>query len=297
MRIPGTLVMSLLVAVSGCSDDDSSEFTPTSSTPASDGQLLQVLVTANQSEVDAGNIALVRATDASVKQFAQQMVTEHSAALQQLLTLAGSSSFAVASSGSNQTFVSESTRTTTLLLSAPTGNSFDLTYMCSQVRSHSGLIQTIDQSGPAQNAQLAAAAQMARSMAIAHLGLAQQIISTLGGNPSAGSGNTNSGAITSNTTSACAANGGTTFGAGTSGSTNSGTTGNTNAGNTGSSGGNTGSTNGGSSSNTGSTGGNTGSTGGNTGSSGGTTGSSAGTSGSNTGSTGGSTGYGGTTGP
>ena len=164
----------------------------------------------------------MRATDASVKQFAQQMVTEHSAALQQLLTLAGMSSFALASSGSNQTFVSESTRTTTLLLSAPTGNGFDLTYMCSQVRSHSGLIQTIDQSGPAQNAQLAAAAQMARSMAIVHLGLAQQIISTLGGNPSAGSGNTNSG-TTGNTNAG-----------------NTGSTGGTSGGNTGTSGGNTG---------------------------------------------------------
>ena len=54
----------------------------------SDAQILKVLMVANQGEVDQAKLALTKATMPEVRAFAEQMITDHTAALARLTALA-----------------------------------------------------------------------------------------------------------------------------------------------------------------------------------------------------------------
>src|SRR5262245_28300196 len=56
--------------------------------PLTEAQVLEVARLINQGEVDQGQLALQRATDADARAFAQQMVDAHSGAVQRLNALA-----------------------------------------------------------------------------------------------------------------------------------------------------------------------------------------------------------------
>src|SRR5687767_15686838 len=52
-------------------------FTTVSAQGVTDGQIASIVVTANAVDVDAGELAKVRATNNEVKAFAQLMITDH----------------------------------------------------------------------------------------------------------------------------------------------------------------------------------------------------------------------------
>ena len=60
-----------------------------------DAPVAQLLATVNRSEINSGQLASTKARNAEVKAYAQQMVTEHQAAMQTLTTLASSSGWSI----------------------------------------------------------------------------------------------------------------------------------------------------------------------------------------------------------
>jgi putative membrane protein len=165
----------------GCGDNtmQQGQFMPTSLAPVTtDAQVTQVLLTANQGEVDAGKVAAMRTTTSAVASLANEMVADHTAAVQRLMALG----IAPADSGLNQELVAQDRMLMQQLQSIPAGNAFDLTYICSQVRGHTQIMQIMQQQfGAVQSAQLAAEIMMEQSTVQNHLSMALQILQGAGG--------------------------------------------------------------------------------------------------------------------
>ncbi|MFL5810805.1 MAG: DUF4142 domain-containing protein [Flavisolibacter sp.] len=84
----------------------------------------------NQAEIQAGQLAATKATNAGVKSFAQMMVSEHTQAQADLKTSATSAGFTVSDS------VDAEHRALMTRLSTLSGYAFDTAYMHSQVNDH-----------------------------------------------------------------------------------------------------------------------------------------------------------------
>src|SRR5687768_4589972 len=55
------------------------EPTPPTASTLNDAQIAAIVVTANQVDIDAGNLAIKKAKNPEVKKFAERMVTDHTA--------------------------------------------------------------------------------------------------------------------------------------------------------------------------------------------------------------------------
>jgi putative membrane protein len=118
MRNVNLLLLGLTLAMFGCSTSkDSSKFAK----DAAQGGL---------AEVELGKLAVDRASDPSVKEFAQRMIDDHSSANTQLKTVASEKSMALPAD------LSASQRRTKDKLSGLSGADFDKAYMKDMVNDH-----------------------------------------------------------------------------------------------------------------------------------------------------------------
>jgi predicted outer membrane protein len=109
----------------------------------SDGEIVQILVTANAGEVAAAGVAQTSARTPAVVNFAQMMVSEHTAAEQQTLTLVAGQHIAPEPSDVSRVLDSEATTMlATLSQTAPTA--FDRVYIQGQVDMHQEVLTLID---------------------------------------------------------------------------------------------------------------------------------------------------------
>lgn len=157
---------------------------------SSDGQVAGVTVEANSGEVHAGTIARVRSRNEAVRAFAGQMITEHSAANEQMDGLLLAQGLVAADSPTRQTLSGQATQTLNSLW-AVSPAAFDVAYADSQVTMHTMVLNLLDATliPSAQNAALKAALQTMRQAVAAHLAEAQQLrasLSTDGGATDAG---------------------------------------------------------------------------------------------------------------
>jgi putative membrane protein len=110
-----------------------------------DEEIAAVLRAANQGEVDQGQMAGTRATNAEVRAFAEMMVRDHTNALQE-----GSQVFARANvipqDNATSSQLQTSSANTVRALSTYSGADFDRHYMRTQVELHDWLLRTIDTS-------------------------------------------------------------------------------------------------------------------------------------------------------
>lgn len=145
-----------------------------------DSWVAGVVATANEGEVQQGNAAASRATNADVRAFAQMMVTDHTNALQALRDTASRAGVTVQESDTTRTLRSASQETVTNL-GTYTGTNFDRRYMQAQVDLHQWLLNQIDTSllPSTSNAQLRSLLQTQRAAVAAHLQQATQIRSRL----------------------------------------------------------------------------------------------------------------------
>lgn len=174
-RIVFALSTVLAVTCVACSEDGTRQ-RQSGSGVLQDGQILQVLTTANRGEVEQAQVALTTSASGSVRDFAQMMITEHGDALARGAELERTTGLIPSDSVDNATFAQRSAETAGRLRG--TGNpSFDVAYACSQTATHQDLIDEIDGTllPSAVTPDLRTAVQNTRAVAVAHLAVAQAL--------------------------------------------------------------------------------------------------------------------------
>jgi len=124
----------------------------TDKTDPSDAQILGVADAANTGEIGQANVALAKARRDSVKQFAQLMVKDHTAAKDKGRAVARDLGLTPAPSGLSNG-VQKDGNDATAQLGKATPDSFDRTYMQLQVRLHEKVLKTLDDLIPKADAQ------------------------------------------------------------------------------------------------------------------------------------------------
>ncbi len=127
------------------------------STAMTDAGIFAMLAAANRGEIDAGKMAETKATNASVKAFARDMVTDHTKLLDQGNALAKKLNITPDSTAADSiNAMNQSTAST--LSAAAKGPAFDSAYVNAQVTGHQYVLDLVKRAeGAAQNAQLKAA--------------------------------------------------------------------------------------------------------------------------------------------
>ena len=188
-RLTGALAMGAFGILAACSPkNDNTTDTLASTPPAtattpttdanggwSDANVVDVLTVANQGEVDYSQIGADKATNASVKQFAQTMVKDHGTMLDAVKGLATKLNVVPASNDKANDLKEENTKDINDL-NAKTGKDFDKEFMEEQVDMHQETLDLLnDLDGRTTNADLKAAIAEAKPKVQAHLDQAKAI--------------------------------------------------------------------------------------------------------------------------
>lgn len=140
-----------------------------------DANVVDVITVANQGEVDYSQIGVDKATNASVKQFAQMMVKDHGTMLDGVKSLAAKLNVVPASNDKANDLKEENTKDINDL-NAKTGKDFDKEFMEEQVDMHQETLDLLnDLDGKTTNADLKAAIAEAKPKVQAHLDQAKAI--------------------------------------------------------------------------------------------------------------------------
>ena len=150
--------------------------TPALAAP-SDGEILAIAQAANTAEIDAGKLAKSRAQNPQVKQFAQQMIKDHSAMNAEL---AKNLDLKLMDNDESQGIRQDALDSLEKLKSMR-GADFDKAYIDKQVMMHEEVVAMMqDKLIPnAQNPQLKAALDKAAPKVQSHLKMARQIQSSM----------------------------------------------------------------------------------------------------------------------
>jgi putative membrane protein len=163
--IPCLLALSVAVA---------SAQTPT------DPQIAAIVVTANQVDIDAGKLAADMSTNADVKKFAQQMVTDHTGVNKQATALVTKLKVKPEDNPTSQSLKSGGDKNVASLKTLK-GAAFDKAYMDNEVAYHQQVLDAVDKVliPSAQNAELKALLVKVRPAFVAHLEHAKHVRSSL----------------------------------------------------------------------------------------------------------------------
>ncbi|MCD6077473.1 MAG: hypothetical protein K0R89_1411, partial [Ramlibacter sp.] len=136
----------------------------------SDPQIAQIVVTANQVDVDAGKLAVARAASKDVKQFAQQMITDHTAVNQQAVALVTKLKVKPEPSDTSRS-LQKGGDDNLARLKTLKGAQFDKAYVEQEVAYHQVVLDAIDKVllPSAKNAELKALIVKVRPAIAAHL--------------------------------------------------------------------------------------------------------------------------------
>ncbi len=147
-----------------------------------DPQIAAIVVTANQVDIDAGKLAKTKSSSKDVKQFAQQMITDHTGVNKQataLVTKLGVKPEANDTSKSLKQGGDENLAN----LKKLKGAEFDRAYVAHEVAYHQQVIDALDKTlvPSAKNEELKALLVKVRPAFVAHLEHAKHVQATLGG--------------------------------------------------------------------------------------------------------------------
>lgn len=172
-----TTLLSLLVAfsLSACTAT-----TTMDNTRMSDAEVAGLVRTANDGEIQHGEIARTRAQNSAVRDFASMMVTDHTRSNEQLQQLLADRGMSTADAPQTVQ-LRQSAAATAAALDRYSGADFDRAYMRSQVELHQWLLTTLDGTliPSARDRQLRAQLQAMRGAVAAHLNRAQQIAGSI----------------------------------------------------------------------------------------------------------------------
>ncbi len=164
-------------ASSDSSSANSSAANSASNSASSDNDFLMKAGQGNQAEITLGKMVAAKATNPQVKQFAQMMVKDHTAALKQIQQLAQSKNVTIP-----DTLPDDAQQLQTKLQSDKKGKDFDKDYMDGMVQDHQKDVQEFQDAS--QNAKDNDVKQLASTLTPKlqqHLDKAQQIDQKLGG--------------------------------------------------------------------------------------------------------------------
>lgn len=161
----------LSVFLGGCATTD-----PAATTPNSDPHILSIAIAANQGEVDQGNAATPRATNADVRAFAEMMVRDHTAALTELRDI-GTRAPITGADNETTAALQRTSRQTITNLGTYSGAEFDRQYIQTQINVHQWLLTALDQHliPLARNRELRTLLERQRGVVAQHLEQARAI--------------------------------------------------------------------------------------------------------------------------
>ncbi|MBS0580872.1 MAG: DUF4142 domain-containing protein [Proteobacteria bacterium] len=141
-----------------------------------DAQIAAIVVTANQVDIDAGNLARSKAQSAEVKAFGQQMVTDHAAVNQSATELVHKLHVTPEDNATAQSLRGGGEKNVAHLNSL-SGAAFDRAYVEHEVSYHRSVIDAMDNTliPSAQNAELKALLVKVRPAFVAHLEHAKKV--------------------------------------------------------------------------------------------------------------------------
>lgn len=144
--------------------------TPTIGQSITDAQIASIVVTANQVDIDAGNIAASRGTDAAIRDFGRQMVTGHTDVNKLATELVTKLRVVPADNPTSQALKAGGDKNLETLRSL-TGTAFDKAYIAGEVAYHQQVLDALDKTliPGAQNAELKALLVNVRPAFAAHL--------------------------------------------------------------------------------------------------------------------------------
>jgi len=180
--------------VAGCSKGDATEqaapgasqgneaapeMSGESTSKPSDAQILGILATVDKGEIQQAQVALSRASDPRVKQYANHMIEQHTSSTQKASDFAAKNNLTPASSQMASKLDTKGKEVVSALTQA-TPAAFDTTYMKDQMEQHQQVLNMMrDQLAPAASSSLAAELPPIQSMVQSHLEMAREILPTL----------------------------------------------------------------------------------------------------------------------
>ena len=187
----GALVILAGVVVAGCAKKDNDDNAVPSDTAAavapapaepapaaapSDAQIAHIAVTANDVDIDHGKDAQGKASNAEVKAFAKQMVTDHTGVNEKATALAKKLNLTPEDNPTSQQLKAQGDSVKNSYSSLK-GAEFDKAYIGAEVTYHQQVLDALDKTliPNAQNAELKALLEQVRPAVDAHLKMAQQI--------------------------------------------------------------------------------------------------------------------------
>ena len=146
-----------------------------------DAQIAAITDAANKGEIEQAKLALHKAKDPQVKQFAQMMVDQHGAEQKKEQQLASSLNLQPETTQTSTQLQTDSQNAISSL-SSQTGADFDKAYIDLQVKEHKEVLDTLDNKliPNAKNAQLKSTLEAFRPHVQEHLQKAQEIQQKLG---------------------------------------------------------------------------------------------------------------------
>jgi len=146
-----------------------------------DAQIAHIVVTANQVDIDAGKLAQQQGSNAEVKAFGKQMVTDHSGVNQQATALAGKLGVKPEDNPTSQSLKSGGDANVKRLKTLK-GKEFDKAYVDQEVTYHQAVLDAIDKTliPNAKNAELKALIVKVRPAIDAHLQHAKMLQGKMG---------------------------------------------------------------------------------------------------------------------
>jgi putative membrane protein len=146
-----------------------------------DAQIASIVVTANQVDVDAGNLAKDTSSNAEVRKFAQTMVTDHTGVNKSATDLVTKLKVTPQDNDTSRSLKAGGDKNLSTLKGLK-GSAFDKAYIDHEVAYHQQVIDAIDKTliPSASNAELKALLVKVRPAFIAHLEHARHLQGTLG---------------------------------------------------------------------------------------------------------------------
>jgi putative membrane protein len=147
----------------------------------SDPQIAGIVVAANQIDIDAGKAAKSRSKNKEVQEFAQRMITDHTAVNKQASALVKKLKVKPEESDTSRALKSAA-KDTAQKQKALKGAAFDKAYADNEVAYHQQVLDAIDKVliPSAQNAELKGLLEKVRPAIAAHLDHAKMMVSSLG---------------------------------------------------------------------------------------------------------------------
>lgn len=189
------VAMLAIVGVAACADAGESEqeagtdtaaavspaTNPAQTSGISDAQIVHIAKTANDADIEGGNLANSKSQNADVKSFANLMISDHTAANQAGMQAAQAAGVSPQDNPTSQQLLADHQAAAQRLQSL-SGAEFDKAYIAHEVDMHQKVLSALDQTliPNAQNPELKGVLTQVRAAVEAHLTRARDIQSTLG---------------------------------------------------------------------------------------------------------------------